>query len=133
MIQLRYFKNQPFSLKANAVAGYKFKHWEIGGNTSGATTLIANNSNWKYFDGNDMPASNWSSGAYNDEGWKNGNAPLGYNSSNSGITTTISQDVNLDSLNTAAVIQTYFVLHLVGVTFAALANRLFTRIGKFDR
>lgn len=101
-IQLRYFKNQPFSLKANAVAGYKFKHWEIGGNTSGATTLIANNSNWKYFDGNDMPASNWSSGAYNDEGWKNGNAPLGYNSSNSGITTTISYGANASNKYTTA-------------------------------
>ena len=101
-IQLRYFKNQQFTLKANAVAGYKFKHWEIGGSASGATTLIANNSNWKYFDGNDLPATNWSSTAYNDGSWKNGNAPLGYNSSNTGISTIISYGANASNKYTTA-------------------------------
>jgi hypothetical protein len=84
------------------VAGYKFKHWEIGGSASGATTLIANNSNWKYFDGNDLPATNWSSTAYNDGSWKNGNAPLGYNSSNTGISTIISYGANASNKYTTA-------------------------------
>ena len=101
-INLKHFKNQTYSIKANEVGGYKFKHWEIGGSTSGVTTLIANNNNWKYFDGNDMPASNWSSVAYNDGSWKNGNAPLGYNSSNSGITTTISYGANASNKYTTA-------------------------------
>lgn len=85
-INLTYFRNQTFTLTPIEPGGFKFKHWLVTEET-GTTTLLANKSPWKYFDGNAMPASNWYAKTYNDQNWKTGNAPLGYG--NLGHTTTI--------------------------------------------
>lgn len=85
-IKLKYFKNQTYSIKANEVAGYKFKHWLLSAGT-GTATLIANNESWKYWDGNATPNVSWFGKTYADTNWKSGNAPLGYG--NLGHSTTI--------------------------------------------
>ena len=76
-INLKYFKNQAYTLEAKSVPGYTFKQWEIPAG-SNSQMLIANGSIWKYWDGNAMPASNWFSPGYSDSGWKTGIASLGY-------------------------------------------------------
>jgi len=86
-INLKYFAGQQVKLKANNSPGYEFQYWELNG--SGTTnTLIASNSNWKYFDGANIPATNWMSSTYDDSSWKSGVAQLGYGGK--GETTTIS-------------------------------------------
>lgn len=76
-LEMRYFQNRDFSLKANPVSGYKFKQWEQSVN-SAVSTLIPMGSNWSYFDGGASPAVNWNTSAYNDLAWKTGAAQLGY-------------------------------------------------------
>ncbi len=76
-LTLRYFQNRTFALQANNVPGYKFKHWEKA-TSAGTSTLIPMGSTWSYFDGNNIPATNWNTSAYNDATWRTGVAPLGY-------------------------------------------------------
>jgi len=77
-VSLKYFNGRTVAMEARPVPGYKFKQWELGTTSSTVTTLIAMGSNWKYNDGNAMPAANWSATTYSDAAWKSGNAPLGY-------------------------------------------------------
>jgi len=77
-VSLKYFNGRTISMEARPVPGYKFKQWELGTAVSTTSTLIALGSNWKYNDGNSMPALDWSSTSYSDVDWKSGNAPLGY-------------------------------------------------------
>jgi hypothetical protein len=74
---LRYFQNRAFSLKANAIPGYTFKHWEKAV-SAGISTMIPMGSTWSYYDGSGLPATNWNTSAYSDAGWKTGAAQLGY-------------------------------------------------------
>ncbi len=106
-INLKYFTNQAVSLEANPIPGYKFKQWETSG-ASSSSTLIANGSAWKYFDGNSIPANNWYSAAYSDASWKTGNAPLGYSSS--GVVTTISYGTNSSNKNATAYFRKTFTI-----------------------
>lgn len=76
-INLKYFVNQPVSLTANPVPGFKFKQWELNG-TAATTTIIANGSVWKYNDGATIPAANWFAKTYSDATWSSGTAQLGY-------------------------------------------------------
>jgi len=41
-------------------------------------TLVSTGSVWRYFDKGSLPATNWFTAAYNDAGWSNGPAQLGY-------------------------------------------------------
>ena len=75
-ISLKYFKGRAISLEAQAVSGRVFKQWELY-NTS-TLTEIPMGSDWKYFDGNEIPATNWTSSSYNDASWKSGKAQFGY-------------------------------------------------------
>lgn len=100
-ISLKYFANQTINLKANAIPGYKFKQWELNGNNT-INTAIANGSNWKYFDGSSIPASNWFVTQYSDNNWKTGNAQFGYGSK--GEVTTIDYGPNANEKYTT----TYF-------------------------
>ncbi len=76
-IDLKYFENQPFTLEAKKIPGYKFKHWELNSQNN-KSTLINFGANWNYFDGNAIPASNWNSTIYSDASWSTGISPLGY-------------------------------------------------------
>ncbi len=75
-VVLKYFKNSSISIAAKPLQGYLFKQWE----SSVPSTIdeITMGSDWKYFDGNAVPAVNWASVAYNDANWKGGKAQLGY-------------------------------------------------------
>ena len=76
-ILMKYFKNQPVSIKASEIPDYRFSHWEITGLPS-EQTLISTASNWRYWDNYGQPASNWNVNSYDDSAWKTGTAPLGY-------------------------------------------------------
>lgn len=76
-LEMRYFQNRDFTLKANPVSGYKFKHWDQSLN-SAVSTLIPMGSNWSYYDGGTLPAVHWNTSAYNDLAWKTGAAQFGY-------------------------------------------------------
>ena len=91
-INLKTFRNRSIILEANPIAGYKFKQWELYKPITLGTNLSQFGSNWKYFDGNSTPDPNWKKPAYNDQAWKSGNSPLGYESN--GIITTLSYGPN---------------------------------------
>jgi hypothetical protein len=76
MASIKYFKGRKITLKANPVSGYRFKHWAQEGFAE--ELLILNNSVWKYYDGNGLPATNWNKPEFNDASWKSGQARLGY-------------------------------------------------------
>lgn len=76
-INLRSFSGRNVQITANEIQGYNFKHWELIGATSNVS-LIPWDSEWRYWDNNGMPATNWFNIAYSDASWKTGIAPLGY-------------------------------------------------------
>lgn len=86
-INLRSFKGRTLQIKANELKGYNFKHWELV-NAISSSTLVPYDSEWKYWDLNGMPATNWYSSTYSDGSWSSGPAPLGYNSNNTGTFST---------------------------------------------
>lgn len=76
-VTLQSYSGRNYTLKANPVKGYIFKHWELTG-VSTTQTLIPWDSDWKYWDASSMPASNWYTSTYSDVAWKSGPAQLGY-------------------------------------------------------
>lgn len=80
---------QPVTLRAQAPAGYKFAGWRSLDGTA-TTTLFAQADEWAYYDQGSLDAQDWTSASYDDQAWSRGNAPLGYGSSASDFTTTLS-------------------------------------------
>lgn len=76
-IVLQTYSGRNYTIKANDVKGYVFKHWENSGHTT-TQSIIPRDSDWKYFDGASIPAANWFYSTYSDAGWKTGTAQLGY-------------------------------------------------------
>lgn len=75
-IMLKYFNNQPVSIRAENVPGYTFKYWEAAGGTS--NEHIKMGASWKYWDRNGIPAANWHTKNYSDDSWNAGDAQFGY-------------------------------------------------------
>jgi hypothetical protein len=71
----------PATLKAVAPAGYVFQGWGTTAPVTGKT-LIANESVWSYYDQGSLDSQNWTAVSYNERGWQQGQAPLGYNNPN---------------------------------------------------
>ena len=76
---------QPVTLRAVAPGGYAFQGWVKDGGTE--TSVLASGSVWKYYDKGSLDGTNWNSPTYTEDGWKSGNAPLGYEKN--GIRTTL--------------------------------------------
>ena len=66
----------PVTLIAEAPAGYAFQGW-LNGNGEDVN-LFTERSRWKYYDQGSLDGTNWTSPGYDEDGWKTGNAPLGY-------------------------------------------------------
>ena len=107
-INLKYFSGQTFKLTANAIPGFRFKQWELNGGSS-SLTLIENGSNWKYYDGASIPASNWFNKTFNETGWSSGNAQLGYGGK--GEVTTIGYGGNSSAKYTTAYFRKSFTVN----------------------
>ncbi len=90
---IKYFKGRKITLKANPVSGYRFKHWAQDGYVE--ELLIMNNSVWKYYDGNGLPATNWNKAEFNDASWKSGQARFGYGED--ALSTTVSYGNNANN------------------------------------
>lgn len=73
---IKSFRNRSLTFEANPVRGQKFSHWELVSTSS--SIPVKTGDEWKYYDGNSMPATNWYSPAYSGTGWKSGVSPLGY-------------------------------------------------------
>lgn len=73
---ISYFKNRPVVLTANPVSGYTFSHWASA--TTQTNTLIPINSTWQYYYSGSIPASDWYTNSYTENGWSTGQAQLGY-------------------------------------------------------
>jgi len=83
-----YYKGVPYRVKAVAKEGFTFSGWTVTTNNNELVTIADLGSSWKYFDQGTLPAANWNSNAYNDTGWAQGNAQLGYGDADE--TTTVS-------------------------------------------
>lgn len=67
----------PVTLKATAPQGYVFKGWK----TTVAEmkkTYFEKSSSWKYYDKGSLDGTAWKSTTFDDSGWKEGRAPLGF-------------------------------------------------------
>ena len=98
-ITLYSFSGRNYTIRANDVKGYTFKHWELSGTTQ-TQTIIPWDSEWKYWDASSMPATNWFALTYSDASWKNGVAQLGYG--NKGEKTTIGFGPDANNKNPTA-------------------------------
>ena len=68
----------PVTLKAEPKAGYRFVGWRDIKAVGESTTLITRGSSWSYYDQGSLDGTTWSNTNYNTSSWKQGNAPLGY-------------------------------------------------------
>jgi hypothetical protein len=73
-----YYSGTPYRVKAVPNAGFRFTGWSVTTTDNQFISLINNGSSWKYFDQGSSPGATWTSIAYNDAGWTQGNAQLGY-------------------------------------------------------
>ncbi|MCQ2212325.1 MAG: CotH kinase family protein [Bacteroidaceae bacterium] len=78
----------PAVVTAKAPAGYKFLGWMSGSGNTTTQTVFEKNSSWMYYDSGSLDNQKWTSASYSTSKWKSGNAPLGYNNSNSTTTKT---------------------------------------------
>lgn len=78
----KYFRGLPYSVKASPAPGFRFKSWEIQNTESENISLIPKRSDWKYFDQGTLPSVSWTDPEYNDNGWAEGQAELGYGDGN---------------------------------------------------
>jgi hypothetical protein len=77
LINSPYFTGLEFTIEADPLPGYAFSHWNITKRQVTPVALVARGSSWKFFDEGIQPA-NWQSELYNDAGWPEGIAQLGY-------------------------------------------------------
>lgn len=98
-ILMKSFRGREVEIEAMSIPGYNFKCWEIYSEDN-RINLVNYKENWRYYDGNQVPGSNWTSASFNDNQWKSGNAPLGYG--NLGHTTSISYGSNSSNKYTTA-------------------------------
>ncbi|MBP5514057.1 MAG: CotH kinase family protein, partial [Bacteroidaceae bacterium] len=84
----------PVTLSAIAPAGYKFKGWALTGAAFAGEDVFTTNDTWKYYDQGSLDGQNWKSNSYSENGWKSGQAPLGYG--NVGINGSSDYNTTLD-------------------------------------
>lgn len=68
----------PIKLKASAPAGYKFGGWAMASSTGTGNTIIANGSEWKYYDAGSLDNKAWKYNEFTETNWKTGKSPIGY-------------------------------------------------------
>lgn len=73
----------PITLKANAPANYKFVGWRSNNGGAIEIDLFSKGDTWKYYDQGSLDGKNWTAVYYNATSWGEGNAPLGYFTSDS--------------------------------------------------
>lgn len=73
----------PITLKANAPANYKFVGWRNNNGEAIELTLFSKGDSWNYYDQGSLDGENWTADNYDATSWGEGNAPLGYYTSDS--------------------------------------------------
>jgi hypothetical protein len=73
-----YYSGTPYRVKALPHAGFRFTGWSVTTTDNQFISLINNGSSWKYFDQGTSPGASWATTGFNDAGWMQGNAQLGY-------------------------------------------------------
>lgn len=73
----------PITLKANAPANYKFVGWRSNNGEAIEMTLFSKGDSWNYYDQGSLDGENWTAANYDATSWGEGNAPLGYYTSDS--------------------------------------------------
>ena len=115
----------PITLKAEPKAGYRFLGWsDKNSGQQNSTTLISRGSSWYYYDQGSLDGTGWSDASYNTYSWKQGNAPLGYYTSDAsnerGYKTTL--DYGTDANNKRP---TYYFRTMVTLSKAPSATDVF--------
>lgn len=96
-----YPQNMPITLKAIKKDGYNFVGWR----ENKFTEIIPKESTWSYLDKGTNQGTSWKETSFDDSGWSNGAAPLGYTISS--VKTKVSYGTNSSS----KYITTYFRKH----------------------
>ena len=73
-----YYKGVPYRVKPIANAGFRFTDWTITTRENDLISLANAGTTWKYFDQGTLPDAAWNSSTFDDAGWAQGNAQLGY-------------------------------------------------------
>lgn len=73
----------PITLKANAPANYKFVGWRSNNGEAIEMILFSKGDSWSYYDQGSLDGENWTANNYDATSWGEGNAPLGYYTSDS--------------------------------------------------
>lgn len=87
-----YFINRQFTLTATARPGFQFVRWERLASTT--LPLIDAGSDWAYRDDNTAPPAAWNQPSYNDGGWPQGPAQLGYGDGDEATQLSYGSDAN---------------------------------------
>lgn len=93
-IDATFYNAIPYLIKAKPNAGFKFTGWSVTTRESETISLTTPGSLWKYFDQGMLPSATWALPAYNDGGWAQGNAELGYGDGGEATVVSFGPDAN---------------------------------------
>ena len=93
------------SMLVLCVAAVGFQHQDANADTN---TVVEMGADWKYFDKNELPDENWAAADFDDSGWAQGAAPLGYGDDD--IKQTVSFGDNADQKNLCVFFRNAFEL-----------------------
>jgi CotH kinase protein/Chitobiase/beta-hexosaminidase C-terminal domain/Secretion system C-terminal sorting domain/Lamin Tail Domain/Divergent InlB B-repeat domain len=89
-----YYSGVPYRVKAMPDAGFRFTGWSVTTTANQLINLVDNGAEWKYFDLGSLPSALWTSTGFNDAGWAQGNAQLGYGDGDEATTVNFGSDIN---------------------------------------
>ncbi len=113
-VDVTYFKGVPYDLKPMVKRGFAFKEWKITKRESIQLLIISKGDTWKYFDQGSLPAANWQVENFNDNGWQQGPAELGYGDGDEATTVSYGADAG-NKYTTTYFRKTFTVADTIGL------------------
>jgi hypothetical protein len=87
-------QNEPITLIAEPLPGYKFVRWEEVALGKETTTFIPRGAIWKYLDDGSDQGTAWYSKSFNDSNWKEGTSEFGYGDGDESTIVNFGPDTN---------------------------------------
>ncbi len=90
----QHFRGLAYDVVAEPLPGFEFSHWSITKQETTNLQIVDGGTTWKYWDSGTEPSTEWETESYDDSGWMQGNAQLGYGDGDEQTTVSYGSDAN---------------------------------------